>query len=393
MDMRFQRHGLLLGVGCLSLFLLAGGTGRCAADEKDDVVFERKDFTTYDKVTLVATFYPSRPEAGKRDKSAVVLLVHDFSHAKGGGRNQGGWGSLAGKLQKEGYAVLSFDFRGFGDSKAVDSKSFFSFPQNRMLGTGRGRSGIDQKEFPRAYYKMLINDIAAARAFLSAMNDARDVNVNASNVIVVGAGQGATLAALWMAAECRRQKVESVNTNPGAIIRTQKLVVSGSPESACLRAAVWLTISPEVEGIAVGGTLKKALVDAAQTAHIPTLFLYGKTDEKAANLASTYLSAIQTVGYKKSENKTVKEQAVPRTGLAGAQLLGENLKTTDFLITFINRAMDDRGTRVQKDRDEEKSMYYWLLPWPNARNTQPILAKNAGESVPHFIPPEVIGMK
>jgi pimeloyl-ACP methyl ester carboxylesterase len=320
----------------------------------------------------------------------VVLLVHDFSHAKGGGRNQAGWNYLAGQLQKEGYAVLSFDFRGFGDSKGVDGKAFWEYPANRGLpGAGKGRSSIDQKDFPRAYYMYLMNDIVAARGFLSAMNDSRDANVNANNLIVIGAGQGATLAALWMAAECRRQKVELIDTNPGAVVSQKKMVPIGSPESSSLRAAVWLSISPELEGRTLGNPLKKALVDVAQTAHIPTYFLYGKNDSKAAKSTTTYLDAIQTVNYKKVEQKNVKEKAVPGTDLAGAQLLGPRLKTTEYIIDFVNRVMEDRGTKVQKDREEEKSFYCYMLPWPNARNVQPVLAKNSREQLP--IPPQVLG--
>src|SRR5579871_6590322 len=362
-DMRFLWRSILVSLGCLTLLLLSGGWSR-AADDKDDVEFERKDFPTFDKANLTGTFYPSKPEAGKKDRSAVVLLVHDFSHAKGGGRNQTGLTYLAGQLQKECYAVLTFDFRGFGDSKGVDAKEFWGHPLNRNLrGAGRARSSIDQKEFPAGYYMNLINDIAAARSYLSALNDSRDVNVNASNLIVIGAGQGATLAALWMAAECRRQRVELIDTNPGAVISQKKMVPIGRPESASLRAAVFLTISPDLETRALGTPLRKALVDVAQTAHIPTYFLYGKNDAKAAKLVTTYMDAIQTMNYKKVESKD-KEKAIPGTDLAGSQLLGPRLKTTEYIIEFVNRVMDDRGTLPLKEREEEKSYYCYMLPWP-----------------------------
>ena len=170
------------------------------------------------------------------------------------------------------------------------------------------------------------------------------------------------------------------------------MVPIGRPESASLRAAVFLTISPEVESRAVGTPLRKALVDVAQTSHIPTYFLYGKNDAKAAKLVGTYMDAIQTMNYKKVESKA-KEKAIPGTDLAGSQLLGPRLKTTEYILEFVNRVMEDRGTLPQKDREEEKSFYYWFLPWPNARSARPILAKNAREPLPVFIPPEVLGMR
>ena len=58
-----------------------------------------------------------------------MLLLHDFDLKKGGSSQQAGWADLAASLQKDGFTVLSFDFRGFGDSKNVD-KEFWSHTQN-----------------------------------------------------------------------------------------------------------------------------------------------------------------------------------------------------------------------------------------------------------------------
>ena len=123
-----------LSLGCLSLFLLAGSGSLSAAD---DIESKRVHFTAYDEVELSGTFYRSMPASGKRDKDAVVLLLHDFRHAKGGGSKEDGWNQLAGQLQKEGYAVLSFDFRGFGNSKAVSPK-FWLLPHNQRMHPRRG---------------------------------------------------------------------------------------------------------------------------------------------------------------------------------------------------------------------------------------------------------------
>ncbi len=188
--MRVLSRTHLVSLAGLSLVLLTAISSESAAAQKEKAEFSRVSFPTCDGMELAGTFYP--PGAGKKDKDAVVLLVHNFSH-RGGGGSHGEWDDLAAKLQKEGYSVLSFDFRGFGGSKSV-SPDFWKFRQNQVLrgfrGGAKSAESIDQKDFPGHYYPVLINDIAAARAFLDRKNDMRDVNT--SNLIVIGAGQGAT---------------------------------------------------------------------------------------------------------------------------------------------------------------------------------------------------------
>ena len=44
-----------------------------------------------------------------------------FLHKLGGNRTQGDWESLAISLQAKGYAIMTFDFRGHGDSGPLDT--------------------------------------------------------------------------------------------------------------------------------------------------------------------------------------------------------------------------------------------------------------------------------
>src|SRR5437879_4389623 len=64
------------------------------------------NFNTVDGVEIKGTFYPS---AGKAP--AVLLL-----HALGEDSRKKNWVNLAEELQKNGFAVLTFDFRGHGES-------------------------------------------------------------------------------------------------------------------------------------------------------------------------------------------------------------------------------------------------------------------------------------
>jgi hypothetical protein len=360
----------------------------------DEVESKRVNFLTFDEVEITGSFYRSAP-AGKKDKDAVVLLLHDFRHNKGGGSQEDGWRQLAGQLQKEGYAVLSFDFRGFGNSKSVSPK-FWSYQHNKQqIKSGKGRTppaSIDQKDFSANYYPTLVNDIAAARGYLNVLNDAGDVN--ASNIVIVGAGQGATLGALWLDSECKRQRDPRSDRLPeGVIPQWGPLTRFNDPEGNDIAAAVWLTVSPELETKRVGGSLKNALVDAGQKAKIPTYFLYGKTDDKAANLVQSNMNAIATENGRKVEHKNVKEKAIAGTSLAGSKLLGGRLKTSEYIIEFLNRAIEDRGSRVRKAREDQKYAFCWTTPWPTAKAVQHHIAKLPGEPLPHIIPLGVMGLK
>lgn len=376
-------------LGWVYLLLLFGSGPLSAAD---DIESKRVHFPAYDDIELSGTFYRSMPAAGKRDKDAVVLLLHDFRHAKGGGSKEDGWIHLAGELQKNGYSVLSFDFRGFGNSKSV-SPNFWKFAHNQRLirGGARRPASIDQKEFNSAYYPFLVNDIAAARAYLNTMNDAGEVN--ASNIVVIGAGQGATLGALWMASECRRQRdPASDRLLPGMLPQWNGLARFDDPEGNDLAASVWLTISPSLETRGLSKPLTSALVDAAKTAKIPTYFLYGSSDDKADNLATYHMKAITTENGKETESKGVKKKAIPVKDLAGSKMLAGRFKTTEYIIDFLNRVLEDRGTRVRKAREDQKFAFCWTLPWPTARNVRRLVAKMPGEPVTRIIPPEAIGL-
>src|SRR5438874_1289007 len=107
-----SRTRLTLGLALLGLWLFSCQSVFAQAAKKADA--KRVTFKTYDGVELAGTFYPA---GGTAKKDATVLLLHDFDHKSGGNSHQDRWDELAERLQQEGYSVLSFDFRGFGESK------------------------------------------------------------------------------------------------------------------------------------------------------------------------------------------------------------------------------------------------------------------------------------
>src|SRR5438309_2015728 len=99
------------------LFVVSSLSGARAQDGKG----EKVHFDTVDGVTIHGLFFP----AAKRNSPTVLML-----HALGDDPRKKAWLSLADTLNKEGYAVLAFDFRGHGSSTAIDTSLFWKFPRN-----------------------------------------------------------------------------------------------------------------------------------------------------------------------------------------------------------------------------------------------------------------------
>src|SRR5437763_16666774 len=105
--MRRSTISLAAGVLLAGLALLTPSTAR--AQPKKDT--ETVKFETVDAVDLKGTYWPST----KGKKAPVAIMLHRI----GGKSKEAGWAELAEELQKAGFAVLAFDFRGHGESTSV----------------------------------------------------------------------------------------------------------------------------------------------------------------------------------------------------------------------------------------------------------------------------------
>ena len=132
---------------------------------------------SYDGSPLAIRYYPSQ----QGSSAPVVLLVHDLGPGRSGKdfddpiKELDGQG-LAGHLQQEGYAVFSLDLRGHGQSPS------------RIRGAER---------IPR-----MLGDLQAAYRFLIDRHNRRELNL--SKLGVVGLGEGANLATVWVSTPARR---------------------------------------------------------------------------------------------------------------------------------------------------------------------------------------------
>jgi hypothetical protein len=356
----------------LAAGLLCGGPGWAA----DKANFKRVPFSTVDGVELEGTFYLN--ETGKKD--TCVLILHNFNHRTGGSSHQDGLDHLAEELQKAGYVVFTFDFRGFGNSKNVNKDKFWNVPYNRMLRGAefaKPPETIDAKKFPPQYFPYLINDIAAARAFLDRKNDAGELNT--SNLVVIGAGEGATLGLLWMGIECHLQRNKAPLGFPPAL---------DEAEGKDLAAGIWLSLSPTLTGHRM--PLKQALLDAGAENKVPMAFVYGGKNSADAQIAKTCLATVR--GPKGGKLELTGDKAVGDTDLKASQLLQDQLPTEEWIVkTYLDKVVEARGNRERKKRESDKYGFIYAFPRPGP-GAQMSLAKQPGEEMLQPIPLDKFGL-
>ncbi len=373
-SLRRGRWALGLAVG-LVLGLAPQGRGADADKDKEKPQPAAKGpvpvkFETADQVELRGLYYPS----AKKTDAACVIMLHDTA----GNIREKGWSSLADALQTKGYAVLTFDFRGHGQSTSVDPQAFWSNPINqRMVRGGSGkklRETISFKDFAKGYTPYLINDIAAAKAFLDGKNDSGDCN--SSNIILIGAGEGATLGALWLKEERSRYQITG---GQGLGARPQ---LAPQPESKDVIAAVWLSITPKLggpQGIAVSltGLLRPGMKDKK----IPMAFIYSDKDTSSKNLAATVLKMLNP---KNDKKLLIGKKAITRATAAskGRGLLIGNLGTVDAITAYLDSVLEKEGGLNAHDTKEFKKQDFLWVGVP----VRPPLAKSRGEKTLKFIP-------
>jgi pimeloyl-ACP methyl ester carboxylesterase len=296
-------------------------------------------FETFDKVDIHGTFYASP----KGTKGPCALLLHPI----GGNIHMEGWSELAAKLQKEGFAVLAFDFRGHGDSLNVDPL-FWNDPLNRQLKSFRPvkpRDQINYKDFTNVYhYGTLVNDIVAAKRFLDKKNDSGECN--SANVVVIGAESGATLGAMWIWYAWHYRRVSTgfpVVTPPANQVDGQDIM-----------AAVWLSINPNLGNARV---VADKWFRAPVREKVPMFFLYGDGDTKAQQYSRHLFENVLRAEKDKQQLKYTIMKPVKDTKLSGRELLGKpDLDTDKMIVAYLTKIVEAKGMNTYNRRDVEKTL-------------------------------------
>ncbi|MBY0230498.1 MAG: hypothetical protein K2W96_14530 [Gemmataceae bacterium] len=377
---KLPRIRIALGLAVALASLASVGPAE-AQDEKKSTS-DPAEFRTADGVLIKGAMYPAQPAKPKDRKKAVVILLHHFDKDKGGSsKKSGGWDELATALQQDGFPVLSFDFRGFGDSTGVDKDKFWNTKKNPHNGPGGGlskkllakvaksgkTSSISYKDFTTRYYENLLSDVAAARAYLDRLADANPKEMHTASIIVIGAGDGAAVGAAWMYNESRRRK----DTTPPPVVAgfepAYPRTLDASPESKDLAAGVFLSLSPSIGGRKVSSELMgKWTYAVGKRQAIPLAFHHGKGKDQTGDLVrKKYLLDIKPSGARGKDGKKEKDDDLKLTGMKtyDTQLVGEGLLDKDLAIpairSYLKDVMDERGNKERTDKETGKLRFLY----------------------------------
>ena len=328
LGMRTMNSSRLFITCGFALAALSRWTSPLAFAQGESVIFE-----TVDEVELHGTYFPS----DQGTKAPCVLMLHDLSDT-GSHHGESEWTLLAKKLQKNGFAVLQFDFRGYGKSTTVHP-AFWKAPYNgKIRGAGQRPSTIRAADFPAWYMPVLANDIAAARRFLDEKNDAKQCN--SRNLILIGAREGATLGVLWLATEWQRRPPRQNGVNV-------------PPYGEDVAAAVWLSILPTMKS----SRRPEFQVDkwiAPLRDRTPMLFLYGEEDRASSGFTTHLCEKILKIDVPPRLKTTGAKPLA--THAAGAGLLTQrSLGADDKIITYLNNIIPMRDDRDWMDRGVKKA--------------------------------------
>jgi hypothetical protein len=335
--------GLLAGAALV--LLLPSGRAQDTAGDK-------VKFKSVDEVDLHGTFYAS----DKRQKAPAVMIIH----AIGDSSRRKEYSELAAKLQKDGFSVLTFDLRGHGQSTTINPAEFWhrKYPNwTAVQGASQRKDTIELRDINPGSYSAFVNDIAAAKAFLDRKND--DKECNSSNLIIIGAGSGATLGAIWMNSEWYRYKLNPPPNGLGNGLPDK------TPEGKNIIGAFWLSISPDLGARKV--SLSNVLFEPAKVKKVPMVFVYNSDEAKDKSTA---------LGLKKAIKGTDKK-SYPLTDVfpvpGGPKLTGRELLkqiSPDQISKYLNDVKEEKDNEWQ-EQESRKTQYMWKIGgrWEWAKQT------------------------
>ena len=302
---------------------------------------ERVRFVTADFAEIQGLYYPG----DQGIKSPAVLMIHPL----GGSIEMAGWSDLAKKLQEKHFAVLTFDFRGHGNSVNVMPQFWTAEMTNQGLKGYRAakpKTTISHNDFrTQANLVSMMNDIAGAKRYLDTKND--ESGCNSAKTFVVGAGSGATLGAVWVYSEWNRRATKS----------GFPLMNNNQPEGHDIAGAVWLSMASTVGTSSPRWSpkLETYLTSPSVRDKVPMLFLYGDQDTRSASLAKSLHSAMLRGVKDKKMKELMKAVGLKETKLAGAELLGKpSLKTEETIEAYMTQVLEDRTPNPWGKKDIDK---------------------------------------
>jgi alpha-beta hydrolase superfamily lysophospholipase len=331
------RSGLLLfaAAACLALVLSPATWGEEPKTDEKLKEPEKLDCTTFDGVKLAGYFYPS--DKGK--DAPTVILCHAVGDAKRSGASRKDFGDLPRMLQKEGFAVVAFDFRGYGESKTLARpKDYFAAnPPPRPFPGGKLPTTIDAaKDFrdPLDFAKFG-NDLIAIKDYIVTRSNARDCNSN--NIVVVGAEQGAMVGLMWAFNEFARPKE----------------IGGRESEGQDITAFVWISMRPWIGSSRIDKQTEAYL--KALHKEVPTLVVYGEKDQTTANF---WNNAIGWIKPKNEKGFEATKAVALKSDLQGTKLFGqESLNTEKVVVDYLKANLPNRVWKERRGQTPPPTLF------------------------------------
>jgi hypothetical protein len=317
---------------------------------------EKVEITTDDGVTLVGDWYPS--DKGKN--GPVLVLLHAIGPGRKDAKRQD-WEKFPEKLQKAGYHVLTFDFRGHGDStKLADKQRYWkTMVDNRLptprLGTNLPAT-INSADWRNPQHLLWLgNDLIAVKKWLNLKNNAMECNSN--NVCLIAAEQAGVLSYLFIHNEWTDPSHDKANdwSKPLALQFRNPSKWEGEDFSHL----ILLSMPNRLSTSNYQGLLKERMTNLRVKRAIDVLTVYGGDDQPVKTFWSEAIKWIKPEKEVKELEKTGRLE-VPKTKLAGINLLtNEALEIEKKVLEYLDTHMS-RGRPWQKQKEDERPILFSL---------------------------------
>jgi pimeloyl-ACP methyl ester carboxylesterase len=314
---------------------------------------ERAEIITDDGVELVGDWYP----CDKGKNGSVIVLCHPIGPGKEGAKRQD-WEKFPEKLQKAGYHVLAFDFRGHGDSTRLADKTKYWTTPNRPIPAGVRANNLPPTISSRDWRNdqlllWLGNDLLAVKKWLNLKNNAMECN--ASNICLICAEQAGVLAELFIHNEYSDPNRDKANDWSKPI--AQQLRNPHKWEGDDYSRFILLSMPDKLGTRSYRQLLKERMTNLTQKRAIDTLTIYGGDDRDTKNFWNEAIKWIKPEKELKELEKTGRIE-VPKTKLAGINLLtNEALGVEKAILDYLEKYMP-KGRPWQKQNENERPMLF-----------------------------------
>ncbi|MFM8286738.1 MAG: alpha/beta hydrolase [Planctomycetaceae bacterium] len=255
---------------------------------------------TKDNLALKATYYQS--SRGK--DAAVVVLLHMRDGNRFIWQSEGGF---ANRLHKEGYAVLTVDLRGHGESRGDGAAG-------AAQGDKKARRDLKKGDLVAMYE----GDMEAVNKFLLERHQAEEFNMN--KTAFVGPEMGATVAVYAAFRDWNKPPYADAPVDSGR----------QTPRGQNVRALVLISPQQNLQGLGLAQPLKGL---GAPILGVSCLVAVAQKDAQDKGQAKkTYDQVSSAPG----SDQRMYFREFPGTG-RGTELLGKKTKLEDTMVNFLGK--------------------------------------------------------